>query len=448
MSGASESRTSKPQLVNDFEETVKDFWASRPRRPFAGRKFAGVAAGLGNRYGIDPVVVRVALVVATVFGGFGVAFYLLGWLFFPGEGDEVSGFEALIGRGRSAVSPAFAVVLCLALLPSAITAFGGGWFDGGGLIGFALTAAALYLLHRSRGQLNRPEPVTPRAKHGAASYATTGTSGTAGSAGTTGSSLGNGAFTMTDTTTAPSPSPTGFDPLAADPAGWDLPEATPPPAPPRPGPPPGAPAPRGRRSKIGSATFGLAIVVAGAGVALNLDGNSWFSLPHIIGLVLAVVGIGMVAGAFVRGGRGLVGLAVPLAIAGMVLTTVPFDNFSLRGGVGDIDATPRNLAELKPVYQHSAGNINLDLTQLPAGEPLTTTITNGAGDTKVVVPATADVTVSCKTNAGQVDCLNHGSSGVGQSATTVTDNGTDGAGGQRITLTVTNTVGNVEVRRG
>ncbi|GAA4540627.1 PspC domain-containing protein [Amycolatopsis samaneae] len=426
--------------MNDFEETVKDFWVSRPRRPFSGRKFAGVAAGLGNRYGIDPVVVRVALVVATVFGGFGVAFYLLGWLFFPGESDEVSGFEALIGRGRSSVSPAFAVLLCVALLPSVFTAFGGGgWFDGGGLLGLALTTATLYLLHRGRGRFNRPDPVTPRGKHATTPFATAGFAET---------SLGNGAFTMTDTTTAQAPSSTGFDPLAADPAGWDLPEAAPPPEPPRPGPPPGSPAPRGRRSRIGSAAFGLAVLTGGAGVALSLDGNSWFTLPHIIGMMLAVVGVGLVAGAFRNGGRGLIGLAVPLAIAGMVLTTVPFDNFTLRGGVGDLKATPRTAAEVLPSYQHTAGDIRLDLTGLPTGEPITTTVTNGAGDTKVIVPETADVTVTCKSDAGQVDCLDHGSSGVGQSPTVVTDDGTDGPGGQKITLTVTNTLGDVEVRRG
>ena len=53
-------------------------------------RFTDVAAAIGRRYGIDPVVVRIALVVTTIFGGFGVPFYLLGWLFLPGESDEVS----------------------------------------------------------------------------------------------------------------------------------------------------------------------------------------------------------------------------------------------------------------------------------------------------------------------------------------------------------------------
>ncbi|HWD06671.1 MAG TPA: PspC domain-containing protein [Amycolatopsis sp.] len=435
MSGANEAPARKPSPFNGFEDTVKDFWVSRPRRPQGGRKIAGVAAGLGNRYGIDPVVIRVALVAATVIGGFGLVFYLLAWLLFPAEGDEVSGFESMIGRGRSTLSKGFAVVLCLALVPVIGWTFGNGWFDGGGLIGFALLMGSLYLLHRSRGQDNRPAPVVAYPAYQTAKAAP-----------------GTGAFTMTDTATTEqtgSAAP-GFDPLAADPAGWDLPDPA--------GPPPEdpyrydhddrAPQPWRRKSKVGGVTFAIAVVVAGIGVILNLNGFDWFSIKHIIGLVLAVLGIGMVAGAFVRGSRGLIGLAIPLAIAGMVLTTTTFSGLDLRGGVGDLDATPRSAAELQPVYHHAAGQLDLDLTQIPLSGPLTTSVSNGAGDTTVTVPETADVTFTCKNSAGDVDCLNRSTNGVGQPAVTGTDLGTDGAGGQKITLDVTNGAGSVEVRRG
>jgi phage shock protein PspC (stress-responsive transcriptional regulator) len=428
MSGASETRAPKPSPLNGFEETVKDFWVSRPRRPHAGRKVAGVAAAIGYRYGIDPVVVRIALVVATIFGGFGVPFYLLGWLFLPGESDEVSGFEALIGRGRSSVSPAFAVVLSVLTVVSVGGSFSGSWFDGGALISFALITIALYLLHRNRGQENRPAPVVPRTQ----------------------AFTGNGAFTMTDTAAAAAEAEAkpGWDPLAADPAGWDLPE------PPSSQPPPPAPRAyqrpeRRRNSKVGSVTFALAVLTAGGGVLANLNGASWFSAQHVIGLVLGVVGIGLVTGAFARGGRGLIGLAVPLAIAGMVLTTVPFENFDFRGGAGDLSLTPHSMADVKPLYQHAAGDLDVDLTELPAGSsPITTNVVNGAGDTTVLVPDTADVTYDCHTGAGSTECFGRSADGISQDALTGTDYGTDGPGGQQITLHVKNSVGNVEVRRG
>ncbi|WP_084145606.1 PspC domain-containing protein [Amycolatopsis jejuensis] len=434
MSGANEARSPRGNPLNGFEETVKDFWASRPRRPHSGRKVAGVAAGLGDRYGIDPVVIRVALFAATVFGGFGLVFYLLAWLFFPGESDEVSGFESMIGRGRSTMTKAFAAMLTIVTIPVIGWTFGGGWFDGGGLIGFALLATCLYLLHRSRGQDNRPAPA----------FAHPGSSPAAS---------GIGAFTMSsDTPTAATAAP-GWDPLAADPAGWDLPDRAAPVPPPPSGDynynsPDDEPRRPRQRSKIGAATLGVAVIVAGVGVALNLNDVDWFSIRHIIGLVLGVLGVGLVAGAFVRGARGLIGLAIPLAIAGMVLTTSTFDRLDVRGGVGDLAATPRSVAELQPEYRHAAGQMKLDLTQLPLSAPITTSVSNGAGNTVVTVPETADVTFSCETTAGEVDCLKRTTNGVGQGAVNGTDTGTDGVGGQKITLHVSNGVGKVEVRRG
>jgi hypothetical protein len=254
---------------------------------------------------------------------------------------------------------------------------------------------------------------------------------------------------MTDTAEAPSPA-RGWDPLAADPAGWDLPDA-PPVQEPRPTPPPSpsyrAPQ-RRRRSKVGSATFAIAVVTAGAGVLANLNGVDWFSAQHIIGLILGVVGIGLVGGAFAGGGRGLIGLAVPLAIAGMVLTTAPFQDLNFRGGVGDLTPNPQTVADVKPLYEHAAGDIDLDLSKLPAGAPYSTTVNNGAGNTTVIVPETADVTFDCHTGAGDVSCFDRSTNGVSQDALTGTDNGTDGVGGQKITLHVSNSLGNVEVRRG
>ncbi|HKS49442.1 MAG TPA: PspC domain-containing protein [Amycolatopsis sp.] len=412
MSGATEAPRSH---LAGFEETVKDFWVSRPRRPLHGRKIAGVAAGIGNRYGIDPVVVRVAFVTATIFGGIGLSLYLLGWLLFPGENDEVSPVEALFGQGRTSMSKAFTIMLAIAFFPIASWAFaGGGWFDGGAVIGLALMATALYLLHRGRGQDNRP----PAVATGAAA-----------------------AFSLSAETAAERAS--GWDPLAAAPLGWDLPEPAPAPTPP----PPPAPTPARRRNrKVGPATFGIALLVSGAGAALGTSGIEWFSPPHIIGLALGVLGVGMVVGSFVRGGRGLIGWAVPLSIAGLVMTAVPVRDYV--GGFGELDASPLTAAEVLPVYQHSAGDIELDLSRLPAGTPVATTVHNGAGTTTVLVPETADVQYSCEVRAGNVDCLGHQTDGVNVPATAGTDLGLDGPGGPQITLTVTNGLGNVEVRRG
>lgn len=98
----------------------------RPRRSTGDRKIAGVAGGLGRAFGIDPILIRVAFVVLTVFGGFGGLLYVLGWLLLPADGDEVSAAEALLGRGRSSVPPPLAVGLGVVAVISAFSMFSWG----------------------------------------------------------------------------------------------------------------------------------------------------------------------------------------------------------------------------------------------------------------------------------------------------------------------------------
>ncbi len=56
-------------------------------RPSCGRMVAGVAAGLARYLDLDPVLVRMALVVLALFGGAGVVVYAAGWLLIPDEGE-------------------------------------------------------------------------------------------------------------------------------------------------------------------------------------------------------------------------------------------------------------------------------------------------------------------------------------------------------------------------
>jgi phage shock protein PspC (stress-responsive transcriptional regulator) len=334
------------------EDTLKDFWATRPRRPRRGRKIAGVAAGIGNRYGIDPIVVRVAFVVATFYGGAGLLFYLLGWLLLPEEDDEAAPFESMVNRRRSSTSTAFTVLLCLALIP-AFWMFVDNEFSG--LVGLLIVAGALFLLHRSRGHLNRPaSSPTAQATTFAASMPTmpysapsatrqdAGMAGSAGMAGPTGSA------------SSPAPdTPPAWDPLGAAPFAWDLPE----PSPPEPEPP----KPR-RKSKVGLFTVGALLVTAGTLALIAPYVGGWLSPGHVVGIALAVLGLGMVFGSFVRGGRGLIGLAVPLSVIGLGLTVISPTGWH---GVGEIDARPTTIEQVQPMYKKSVGSIVVDLTALP-----------------------------------------------------------------------------------
>jgi signal transduction histidine kinase len=92
------------------------------RRSRSDRIVAGVAAALGDRLGIDPVVVRLAFVVLAFAGGVGVIAYLLLWAF-SGEasdtGDAANGAaEERPASRRENVekTAAFALVVAGALL--------------------------------------------------------------------------------------------------------------------------------------------------------------------------------------------------------------------------------------------------------------------------------------------------------------------------------------------
>ncbi len=58
-------------------------------RPFRGRMLTGVAAGVADYFGVDPIIVRIALAILAMAGP-GVPLYLAGWLLIPDEGARQS----------------------------------------------------------------------------------------------------------------------------------------------------------------------------------------------------------------------------------------------------------------------------------------------------------------------------------------------------------------------
>ncbi|MGH9019405.1 MAG: PspC domain-containing protein, partial [Acidimicrobiales bacterium] len=62
--------------------------APRLHRSSAHRLLGGVAGGLGERFDLDPNIVRVAFVVLSVLWGFGVALYLAMWVLIPRDASS------------------------------------------------------------------------------------------------------------------------------------------------------------------------------------------------------------------------------------------------------------------------------------------------------------------------------------------------------------------------
>jgi signal transduction histidine kinase/phage shock protein PspC (stress-responsive transcriptional regulator) len=77
------SKTSTPDAASDAPTTVARRRTRTPAwsipRSTEDRVVAGVAGGLGERFGIDPVLVRTAFVVLSTAAGAGIAIYLLAW---------------------------------------------------------------------------------------------------------------------------------------------------------------------------------------------------------------------------------------------------------------------------------------------------------------------------------------------------------------------------------
>jgi phage shock protein C len=66
------------------------------RRSYEDRMLGGVAGGLAQYFGVDAMIVRIAFVVLTVFGGAGIPLYLAGLLLIPDEGSDQSIAGSLI----------------------------------------------------------------------------------------------------------------------------------------------------------------------------------------------------------------------------------------------------------------------------------------------------------------------------------------------------------------
>lgn len=111
------------------------------------RYVAGVAGGLARHLDVDPVLIRVALVVLTFFGGAGLLLYGVAWLLVPEDGAS-SAPLALGERSRTVALVLTGVVAALALVGDA---WGPGFFPWP----LALLALVAYLLLRHRASPDR-----------------------------------------------------------------------------------------------------------------------------------------------------------------------------------------------------------------------------------------------------------------------------------------------------
>ncbi|MEU8896954.1 PspC domain-containing protein [Nocardia sp. NPDC048505] len=449
-----------------FGDQLRQMWQTRPVRLPRQGPVAGVAAGFGRRYNIDPVLVRVAFVVSTMFGGAGIVLYLLGWLLLSSPGSESSRAEGLFGKSEHSQSHTKTIVLIVALCiaVSSMGPFSSG-LAGSGVISLALMLAGWWMLHM---RLPQPPPGTSALDSdfdfGAGGGLTaTGYPGTAfpstgnyysdvmpvyspytklpdayvpdppaettppapedaspvpleknaTAAATppsltkqTGESAAGPAQFPPTRTKSPEPAelfgtPPSWDPLGVAPLAWDLPE----PGPAR----PVAVAPVQRpRSRLTPTVLGLAVLAAAGAGAAAVSGVEWMTPGRIAAIALAVVGVGLVIGAFLRRGAGLLVVTAPLAGFVVLASLIgPIDG----GTVGDRDWTPRSLGELQPEYALTIGTATLDLRGLSLTESRTVDVKVGTGEAKVLLPQNMTVDTRCTVAMGEITACPAGVTG-------------------------------------
>ncbi|MGW4245461.1 PspC domain-containing protein [Nocardia sp. NPDC004722] len=194
------------------------------------------------------------------------------------------------------------------------------------------------------------------------------------------------------------PTPPGWDPLGVAPLAWDLPE---------PGMPPrqtAVAAPERRpRSRLTAVTIGLAILAAAAAGSVAASGVDWMTPGRIGAAALAVIALGLIVGAFLRRGYGLMVLLAPLAgfvILASLIGPIEFD----QGAMGDHKWSAATASELLPEYHVSMGSGTLDLSRLQLTEDRDVTLKVRMGDARVILPPNLRVNTKCNVRMGDSSC--------------------------------------------
>lgn len=346
----------------------------------------GVCAALARSTGTDPSLWRVLAVVLTIFGGLGIALYLVGIATIPREGEQQALADRLLhGPDRSLHGAEWVL---LVLLVCSVLALGA---DLDGLVVLAVLAGLGLLWWR--GRLSLPAPpagVDPDSRPG------------------------SGAVRVADDGPQVAPSPAAAVPLVAA-------------------------RPRRARSPLTGATLSLAAVVVG--VLLLVGTQSGVSVPAevVLAAALGVVGLGLAVGAFWGRSWGLIALA---AVLGLALAATAGARPVIDAGVGDRRWEPVAAGS----YRLGVGEATLDLRSLPVREGSTVAVDArvDVGHLVVLVPDGVRVALDARAELGELVLL--GERVEGQGLERQVDLGPPGSPQVRLALSVR--TGQVEVRRG
>lgn len=311
------------------------------RRRSDDRVIAGVANGLGDFLNVDPLLIRIGFVGLMVFGGLGLLLYVGAWLLVPEEGRDDSIVEQLLERAGLTTSR---FLVGLLLVVGALLFFGGmgnavAYSDVAIGLGVALMVIVLggVILRQGKLEVGAVRAPAPKA--------------------------------------APRAEPAVARPARA------------------------ARQPRKRaRSPLGWYVLGAMLTAIGLlALVTNVSGAA-VDLGQFFGVALAVLGIGMVIGAWWGHARLLILLGVfmlPFAIAATFITA------PIEGGLGYHRFSPTSPDELRGEYRLVGGQVELDLTGVEVGsEPIEIAASVAVGEVFVLLPADAGVELDADVGLG------------------------------------------------
>ena len=446
-----DERTTIPTQVRRWTRRATDRW------------FAGVASGLADGLDVQPWVVRLGFVFATLVGGVGVLLYGFLWWLLPRRDLPESSAQRMAKR-----FPGAPTWLGVGLLVVGVMLFAGqlGWWHPSLVFAFLLIGLGVLLF---RGQTSEgAEPQPPPVGGGdppviAADVPTAPIASEEPPAapsppqevrerwflGLVGGALALGLLAMVRLMEQGDLQDIGGEVALLFLAGILLLVGL---------------FVRGRqprteqrgRSFLFPLTIGIALLAVGFAAILDQMGAISLTLGGGFALVLFVLGAGLCVGAWYGKARWLILPAIFLAPLALIATviTVPLDQ-----GFGDRSFVVTRADQLPASYAIAGGTLTVDLTKLPPGTvPGEVTAEIGAGTLTVLVPQDADVTVTGDVGVGvyTVDTIHHRSRYTSYKVEDHSRGGVDmtideaieGTGGGRpITLTVHVSAGQLEIDR-
>ncbi len=317
------------------------------RRSRTGRVGAGVAGGLGEYFGLDPVLFRVLFATSAFFGGAGVIAYLLAWAAIPEEGTAHAPIDGWIGGLRRRRVPPWGVAIVAAAIVW-ILAFS--WWSTGPLVPVLVIVVVLVIVYGRRDLQAESDDVDASAVN------------------------------LTKPA-APQTQPSWM----SDARAWfDESRAA-------------ARARRRRALPVKIAT--LAALVVALTVLGIVDAASGVELQLYFWAALGIVTVGLLGGLASR--RFPISIATLLIPSALGAIAFAGSHASLHDGVGQREWKPTGTPPA--AYKLAFGQGILDLRSLPVQDAARTIrVTMGAGQVEIIAPKSLNLTVAANVHFGDI----------------------------------------------